>query len=396
MPQKKNNTTSELVTNAIYTQIERGDVSEKDIIDTINGSVGIIDFSKKFGMFKDTLLMHALSNDLQEVVMKFIDLAKKVKGVDLDVNHKNESGDYALLTACDRNYPEAALGLLEIGATICDPDDKGNTPLMYTMYHNELYPVTERILEKGICNIDHKNDFGGYALLLACKRHNLRAALALLNHGAKLCEPDQKGYTPLMYASQDMNMYPVVERILQKNICKVDHVNDSGDALSTTILIGNPKATKLLIDYYLKNDQNNEVFLKNVEEICKDEELVDDIKKIYSGPEHEEFIKTICGDVVQARAELVNPSQENKEIAIQIAKPVSTSIEMIADKEAEEVPTALPIHGDPDFNASDPDERGILQPKRLGGKSRKRKGKKGRKTRKNKKKVTKKNKRKTH
>jgi len=329
MPPKQHKNSTELITKAIYAQIENED-SEENIIATINGNAGLIDFSKKFGLFKDTLLMHALSNGLEKVTMKFIDLAKKVKGVDLDVNHKNE--------------------------------------------------------------------FGDYALLIACKKHNLDAALALLDHGATLCEPDQKGYTPLLYASQDMDMYPVVERILQKKMCKVDHVNDSGDALSTTLLIGNPEATKLLIDYYLKNDPNNEVFLKNVEEICKDKELVDDIKKIYSGPEHEEFIKTICGDVVQAQAELVNPSQENKERVIQIAKPVSTAIEIIVDKEAEEVPTAFaePIHGDPDFNASDPDERGILQPKRLGGKSKKRKGKKGRKTKKNKKRVTKKNKRKMH
>ncbi len=391
MPPKKNNTTSETITKTIYDQIENED-SEENIIDTINGNVGIIDFSKKFGMFKDTILMHALSNGLEKVTMKLIDLTKKVKGVDLDVNHKNESGDYALLTACDRNYPEAALGLLEIGATTCDPDDaKGNTPLIYTIYYDELYPVTERILEKGICNIDHKNEAGGYALLIACKRHNLRAALALLNHGATLCEPDQKGYTPLMYACQDIDMYPVVERILQKNICKVDHVNDSGDALSTTLLIGNPEATKLLIDYYLKNNPDNPVFLQNVGKICNDDELLEDIKQIYSGPENEEFIKTICEDPVQARAELVNPSQEN-----QIAKPVSSAIEITTDNEAKEVPPIPPAESIPEdtgFNVSDPDEIGVFQRKNWsGGKTRKRKGKKGRKTRKNKKRVTKKNK----
>jgi hypothetical protein len=186
-------------------------------------------------------------------------------------------------------------------------------------------------------------------------------------------------------------MYPVVESILEKNICKVDHKNDSGDALSTTLLIGNPKATKLLIDYYLTNDPNNPVFLQNVGEICKDDELLDDIKLLYPDPEHEEFIKTICEDAVQARVELVNPSQEN-----QIAKPVSTAIEITTDNEAKEVPPippAEPIPEDTGFNVSDPDERGVFQTKNWsGGKSRKRKGKKGRKTRKNKKRVTKKNK----
>jgi len=316
---------AEEITNSIFTQIERR-TDEDKIIDTINENVGLIDFTKKFGMLKETLLISALINNLEKVAFRFIELAKIIRGINLDVDYKNEIGEYALL--------------------------------------------------------------------LACKKKLIRVSLGLLGLGSKMCDPDAESFTPLMYAAVDVNMYPVVESILKSNACNIDYTNESEEnALRLSLMVGNPKVSKLLLDYYLKNNPNSEVFLQMVKEICENPDVINDIKEIYPGPQNEDFIKRICGTIVQAQAQLVNPVIENNDNDIQVGKNAPASMESEFLKEASEIPIAHGemIPGDTGFNAEDPHERGVSLPKRLGGKSKKRKG---RQTRKNKKKVTRKNKRK--
>ena len=62
MSSKKATPPEKLIANAVYAQITNG--LEQEALDTIDGNVGTLDFASTHGMYKDTLLTAALSNDL--------------------------------------------------------------------------------------------------------------------------------------------------------------------------------------------------------------------------------------------------------------------------------------------------------------------------------------------
>jgi len=102
MSSKKATPPEKLIANAVYAQIANG--LEEEALDTIDGNVGALDFASTHGMYKDTLLTAALSNDLEKVAAKIIKISEVVKGVDINIDHKNEMGEYAFLLACKKGF----------------------------------------------------------------------------------------------------------------------------------------------------------------------------------------------------------------------------------------------------------------------------------------------------
>jgi Ankyrin repeats (3 copies) len=214
-PKKKSKKSEEtdvakLVTHAVYVQISSG--NEDDAVATINGNVGILDFSSVHGMYKDTLLTAALSEGLERVALKILELSEIVKGINIQVEHRNSLGDYPFLLACKRGFLRCARLILRKGTTLCETDNDGFTPLMYASARHEMLPLVEFIVNHNdrhnICDIGFANENGRTALSTAYEVGNPYIANVLLhsgksNPGTILKEHDDT--TLLMYILSNPN-----------------------------------------------------------------------------------------------------------------------------------------------------------------------------------------------
>ncbi len=71
------------------------------------------------------------------------------------------------------------------------PDKNGNTPLMNVTLHEHV-DLVELFITKG-ANINHQNEAGKTALMLACFNHSIPMIKELRNYGAKYELKDRNG-----------------------------------------------------------------------------------------------------------------------------------------------------------------------------------------------------------
>lgn len=85
--------------------------------------------------------------------------------------------------------------LLERGADVNVPDDKGSTPLHYAALHNQR-DILITLLDHH-ADVNHANSAGQTALHIAVAQHNVVNAQILLDRGANPSLADKAGQTPL-------------------------------------------------------------------------------------------------------------------------------------------------------------------------------------------------------
>ena len=162
------------------------------------------------------------------------------------------------------NSPELIKLLLSYGADINRPDNRGNTPIIESIY-NEKYSleILEILLKHGGVDINHKNNEGDNALIIACK--NKRIDLVdLLTKQENIKIDDIIGkdkQTALMTVCTakyfDINILKLLlERKANPNI-----LSDEGNSALTYLIfykIGNIEAVELLIKYGADIDMHND------------------------------------------------------------------------------------------------------------------------------------------
>ena len=128
-------------------------------------------------------------------------------GVDLDI--RDNSGDTALIIACNRNFNNQEIyALLDAKANVNIKNNEGKTALFYG--HNT--DIKERLIKEGadIKSIDNK----GQTVLF--DKHYIHVTLNfLLNSGANPNHIDNDGNTPLIYLCKTLNFREEYDRELR-------------------------------------------------------------------------------------------------------------------------------------------------------------------------------------
>lgn len=410
-PTKKNIKLTEQMTLVIFAQMENG-ASQEHIIDTINGNEEFIDVKKTTGMFKDNLLTAALNNKLDKVALRLIEFGGKS-----NIGHINSEENTPLLIAvsdinmvdvvkalvksedCNINYRttdgvSAMTRILEVG----------NIVAFEELLH---YPKLE------LKNYPFSYESGGDVLQLTLLEYILVSYLGgddSLQHARLLLEEKGLDCYPLHinkrnnndakstaltfaigdYASNVEDALYVIGKLLKfaeekgdkKYVdCETYEGNAAFDLLFEYALESDSnvdaRILKLFVDYYYNNDMNSEVFLRNINNICSDEKLFKELKKLYPKSK-KHLLDDACSDVVETHVELVNPVLKTPSPEIQTARRTSskrkerTNADEIPIFNAIERENPLPLWA----QVSDTRERGVRQTKRwrVGGKkTRKRK-----------------------
>jgi len=408
---------TETMTQVIFTQIENN-ASQEDIIATINGNKDFIDVKKTKGMFKDNLLTAALNNKMDKVALRLIEFGGKsnlghinseentplliavsdidmidvvkalVKSEDCNVNHRTDVGTSAMTR------------ILEVGNIVAFEEllHVPNLELKNYTYNQGLgYQIQLTLLEYILVSYLGGDD-------------NLQHARLLLEEKGMDCDPlhiihnDISGVNSTAltfaigdYASNVEDAIYVIGKLLKFAEEKVDKKyvdceshegNAALDLLFEYALQSDSnvdaRILKLFTDYYYNNNINSQVFLRNMNNICGDEDLFNELKKLYPKSK-KHLLDDACGDLVETHVELVNPVLKTPSPEIQTAR--RTSSKHRERVKAEEIPIVNAIERENPLplwaQVGDTRERGIRQTKRwrAGGK---RKNKKLRKTRKQK------------
>jgi len=410
---------SEIITNTLFIQIHN-EMPEKDIIDTLNGNVGLIDFKKTHGLYKETLLTAALHADLEKVAERILELGPEL----LDINHVNASDETAFLLACKKGYKGIALTIAALKPK-CVPDAEGYTALMYTCVNIDMIDVTKYIITHDICDIGHVNKNGDTALSLTLEVGNPAALPLLLDSGkskpdhvdpktgsnlfmkmlieqdvktARLvlektglkCDPLRVGknykITALMLAiptpgdDTTDDAIEIIRRLLGFVIEKqdkeyVDVINVEGYS-AFDLIFGyseqndepiDPRVVKPFLDYYYKHDPNSQVFLRNVDNICQDTKLYKSLKRLYPSKTSKRIIKNACREFTNAKASVRNATVKSRSPELQTGRRIRVTRSTTKNiGHAFKLPEAIPASPSPDvgFQVGDPRERGLRMRKR--------------------------------
>uniref|UniRef100_A0A1X7SHJ1 Uncharacterized protein n=1 Tax=Amphimedon queenslandica TaxID=400682 RepID=A0A1X7SHJ1_AMPQE len=106
--------------------------------------------------------------------------------------------------------------------------------------------AVESLLQLETVNIDHTNEEGKTALMLACERGHEDIVHSLLSAGANVNIQDNKGWTALMIASKH-NHISIIHEILQTNASTHLKALDGSNAVMIASYDGNYEVVKLLI-----------------------------------------------------------------------------------------------------------------------------------------------------
>uniref|UniRef100_A0A1X7TJV9 Uncharacterized protein n=1 Tax=Amphimedon queenslandica TaxID=400682 RepID=A0A1X7TJV9_AMPQE len=113
-------------------------------------------------------------------------------------------------------------------------------------------------------NIDHTNEEGETALLLACKRGHKNSVHSLLTAGANVNIQDNKGWTALMRASK-YNPISIIHMLLQANANPHLKNSKGSNAVMIASYYGNYEAVELLIskgvDYKYQREDGANAFM---------------------------------------------------------------------------------------------------------------------------------------
>uniref|UniRef100_A0A1X7U753 Uncharacterized protein n=1 Tax=Amphimedon queenslandica TaxID=400682 RepID=A0A1X7U753_AMPQE len=124
--------------------------------------------------------------------------------------------------------------------------------------------AVEFLLQLETVNIDHTNEEGKTALMLACKRRNEGIVHSLLFAGANVNIQDNKGWTALMIASEH-NHISIIHILLQANANPHLKLLDGSNAVMIASCHGNYDVVELLIskrvDYKYQREDGVNAFI---------------------------------------------------------------------------------------------------------------------------------------
>ena len=130
-----------------------------------------------------------------------------------------------------------------------------------TVGHNE---AIEFLLQLETVNIDHTNEEGKTALMLACERGHEDIVHSLLSAGANVNLQDNNGWTALMRASEH-NHISIINMLLQANANSHLKISDGSNALMIASGYGNYEVVELLIsigvDYEYQREDGMNAFM---------------------------------------------------------------------------------------------------------------------------------------
>lgn len=148
-------------------------------------------------------------------------------GQGADVNVSNAHGWTALMWAVRNGHQETAELLLQQEASVNAVNKDGWSALMLAARagHTEIVGSLLTTRSKQPLSLDASNSSGWTALMLAASNGFIRAAMALLDHGAGLDLINEEGFTALALAAQ--NGHLAMARVLLDKGAQVDARNET-------------------------------------------------------------------------------------------------------------------------------------------------------------------------
>ncbi|PVU92522.1 hypothetical protein BB561_003763 [Smittium simulii] len=164
----------------------------------------------------------------------------------VDLNSQDSNGNTPLHYAAAEGSEKCTEILLSYGA---HDFIQNYATLQLACYHGSTRALRVYLL-MGVCNVNHKDNSGKTALMLASLKGRISIVLLLLEYGAKTKSFDNNGMSALMYASIMGKLaicYELLEYDLANNFLSLRHLNNS----KNLALQNNHLETSYLIDDYI-------------------------------------------------------------------------------------------------------------------------------------------------
>lgn len=116
-----------------------------------------------------------------------------------DPNVKNINGQNSVHYSVLFNNPGALKAIEGFGAELDEKDNFGNTPLAYSVYTEETYPMMQYLVENN-ADIESRNNLGQTPLMQAALHGNFKAVKYLIENRADVMAQSNSGDTALSYA----------------------------------------------------------------------------------------------------------------------------------------------------------------------------------------------------
>jgi len=147
-----------------------------------------------------TITTRMLKEHLSDIVQRSLD-------------HQDNNGWTALMSASHKGHWEVVGKLLEKGAKVDLQEKEGWTALMLASQDGHM-EVVGKLLEKG-AKVDLQNKNGFTALMIASQNGHMEVVGKLLENGAKVDLQEEDGWTALRIASQ--NGHRKVKKLLREH-----------------------------------------------------------------------------------------------------------------------------------------------------------------------------------
>jgi hypothetical protein len=276
-----------------------------------------------------------------------------------DLGHVNEHGDTALSLTLEVGNPAALTLLLDSGKSKPDHVDTktGANLFMKTLIEQDV-KTARLVLEKTGLKCDP---------LRVSKNYKITALMLSI---------------PAPGDDTTDDAIEIIRRLLGFVIEKqdkeyVDVINVEGYS-AFDLIFGyseqndepiDPRVVKPFLDYYYKHDQNSQVFLRNVDNICQDTKLYKSLKRLYPSKASKKIIKNACREFTNTKASIRNTTVKSRSPELQTGRHVrstarSTSKYLGHAFELLEAIRAPPPPEEAGFQVGDPRERGLRMRKR--------------------------------
>ena len=204
----------------------------------------------------ETALMLACQNGHHRVASLLLDQHA-------DLNQTNSYGGTALYLASFNGHVDIANLLIQKGAAINHQIKDGSTPLMAAAYNGHTLVVIKLLLDHS-ANVNLQRNDGGSALLSAIFNGHQDLAILLLKNGADANLSKRDGHSPLILACSN-GLDEVVDALLQHG-ASVDTQTDKGQtALIEASTTGDCSMVKSLLqhkaDVHAENKENKNALL---------------------------------------------------------------------------------------------------------------------------------------
>jgi len=200
--------------------------------------------------FNRTYLMHSTLNRDFPLIKKLIEL-----GADLEL--QDNSGETVLRLAIVFHIDkEIILYLIEHGANVNSANHRGVTPLIYTIYWNNI-SIANLLLDNGAdinlsIGVDRLSP-----LMLALFRNRVELSYIFIDRGADINLVNSMGWNALIYAIILQDIF-LIKKLLQRGAeCNIVDLNGD-NSLNFALRCRNPEIKTILIEFGAKSE-NREI-----------------------------------------------------------------------------------------------------------------------------------------